>query len=100
MARIIILTLTCLLLTEAIMANDVEKPCTIISTFDGTGKAEIKATANLSVCKSVKNTCCLDDDFAKIKLNYNGPLTDSGTTEADLTSNINKRLGYIDTILG
>lgn len=92
-----ILLISIIIFSASVSTNDAEKGCSIISLFDGVGKAESKPAANLEVCKSIKNTCCVADDFTKIKNNYNGPTVTPD--EGDLNSSIKKRLSYLDTIL-
>lgn len=96
--RSLLLATAILVVATSVLSNDVEKPCAIVSLFSGaTGQADPSAPVNPSVCKGIKTTCCLTQDFIVVKNNYNGPL--EGATEKELSSVINSRISYLDTIL-
>jgi hypothetical protein len=75
------LILTAVLVCATVTADEVEKPCSVITLFGGAGKADAKDTSGLSVCKGVKKTCCVDNDFKVIQANFNGPVS-SGTEKS------------------
>lgn len=52
---------------------------------------------NPPVCKSIKSTCCVAQDFTVVSSNYNGPL--EGASEKELSAVLNSRISYLDTIL-
>jgi len=86
------------LMATCLANNDVEKPCSIVTLFSGaTGKADPTTPVNPPDCKSIKSTCCVAQDFTVIKNNYNGPL--EGSSEKELSTLVNSRIGYLDTIL-